>query len=140
MGQSTLVIIKPDAVAAGHEGAIREMIGATGLRPLWGRWYAHTINRVQVESLYREHLGKPYYEDLCSFMTSGPVSLAIIYGTESIRRMRELAGTTDPSKAADGTIRSLFGTAVNRNAVHSSDSPHSAEREICIFFSADALS
>jgi nucleoside-diphosphate kinase len=135
----TLIIIKPDAVAAGQTEAILDMVEQAGLVVVPKR-IRGTLALTLVEEHYAEHRGKPFYGDLCAFMTSGPVVYAVVLGDDVVARLRTLVGATDPKQAAPGTIRHRFGTAVNRNAVHASDSPASAIREIMLFYKeADAL-
>ena len=90
-------------------------------------------------TFYAEHQGKPFYDGLVEFMTSGPVLLLVFSGEDAIARAREIMGATNPAEAAPGTIRAEFADSMTENAVHGSDSPASAEREIGIFFSADQL-
>jgi len=132
--EQTFAIIKPDAVQAGHVGEIlsaieREDFRIRGLR-------AARLHEGLVEGFYMEHLQKPFFPELKAFMTEGPVILMVLEAEDAIRRWRDLMGATDSSKAAPGTLRSRFGHGITRNAVHGSDAPASAEREIRYFFSA----
>ena len=134
--ERTLVLIKPDGVERNLSGAILARVEAKGYR-LAELKKVHATRAV-LEEHYAEHEGKPFYEPLVEFMLSGPVVAAIFEGERVIEGFRSLAGTTDPTKAAPGTIRGDFGrdwgTAVQQNLVHGSDSPESAAREIGIWF------
>lgn len=132
MSERTLVLIKPDAVAKGHLGAILSRYEDAGL----------TVERLELRQMdqalaaehYAEHVERDYYPTLKQFMTSGPLVAAILVGDDAIARVRELNGATDPAKAAPGTIRADFAETMQRNAVHASDSPESAAREMAIWF------
>jgi nucleoside-diphosphate kinase len=134
--EKTLILIKPDGVARGLVGEVISRIekkgySVTALRML-------QADRVLLEKHYAEHEGKPFYEPLLEFMTSGPIVAMIAEGNRVIEGFRSLAGATDPTVAAPGTIRGDLardqGTKVVQNIVHGSDSPESAAREIAIFF------
>lgn len=136
--ERTLAIIKPDAVAAGHTGAIISMIEKAGFRILAMRMIR--MNREEAEGFYAVHRGKGFYNDLVKFMTQGPVVIMALEGENAIRGWRDVMGPTDPAKADDGTIRKLYGANIERNAVHGSDAPETAENELRFFFStADLL-
>ena len=94
------------------------------------------IEKSKCEEFYAEHKERPFFGELVSFMTSGPVVLMALKGENAVTRNREIMGATDPKKAAPGTLRALYGDSVGENAVHGSDSPASAERELKIFFEA----
>ena len=126
--ENTLVIIKPDAVAAGHTEEIVRMIEVAGLTIEW--WDKIRPSRELIEAHYAEHVGKPFYEDLCTFMTGGNVVYLLVEGEDAVQRMRDLAGTTDPKGWKPGTIRHRFGTSISRNAVHASDSVAACDREL----------
>jgi nucleoside-diphosphate kinase len=130
--EQTLAIIKPDAVATQHTGEIIARYQKAGIQIDAIKMIQ--IDRDRAEEFYAEHKGKPFFNDLVNFMTSGPVIVMVLSGDNVIARNRELMGVTDPAKAADGTIRKEFGTSLTRNAVHGSDSPASAKREIALFF------
>ncbi len=132
--ERTLAIIKPDAVKRGLIGDVIKRIEGSGLR-LRALKLMH-LTRAQVEPFYDVHKAKPFYQSLCEYMSSGPVAIAVLEGDRAIARWRELMGATDPAKAAAGTIRKQFGLDVERNAVHGSDAPETAVREIGFFFSA----
>jgi nucleoside-diphosphate kinase len=134
--ERTLALIKPDVHGAGHSLTIESIYLRAGLTISAIRQFnpskVDTLPLVQEH--YREHEGRPYYDDLVSFMTSGAITALVITGDNAIERVRRLNGATDPAKAGEGTIRARFGTAGPRNAVHGSDSQESAEREIAIWF------
>lgn len=130
--EQTLSIIKPDAVGKNHIGAICARFEQAGLK-IVAMKMLH-LSREQAEGFYAEHKGRPFFEGLVNFMTSGPVVVQVLSGENAIARNRELMGATDPQKAAPGTIRADFATAIDANAVHGSDSPISAAREVAYFF------
>jgi len=134
--ERTLVLIKPDGVSRGLAGAILARVEAKGYR--LDQLKLVSATRGLLEAHYAEHEGKPFYEPLVEFMQSGPVVAAIFEGERVIEGFRALAGTTDPTTAAPGTIRGDFGRdwglKVQQNLVHGSDSVESAEREIGIWF------
>lgn len=134
MQEKTYIMIKPDAVAAGHIGAIIDRIERAGLKI--ERMVLENVTPEQAAANYAEHQGKPFYEGLVSYITSGPVVKMVVSGEGAVANMRRLMGATDCSKANPGTIRGDFGLCVDRNVIHGSDSPESAEREIGIFFGA----
>ncbi len=131
--ERTLAIIKPDAVSRGLTGDILKRIEASGLRVLALR-KIH-LTRAQAESFYDVHKERPFFRSLCEYMTSGSVVAAALTGESAIPRWRELMGATDPAKAGAGTIRKEFGQNIEQNAVHGSDAPETAAREIAFFFS-----
>ncbi len=130
--ERTLSIIKPDAVAKNHIGAIYSRFEQAGLRIVAAKM-AHLSTR-EAEGFYAEHRGRPFFADLVGFMTSGPVMVQVLEGENAIALNRELMGATDPKKADPGTIRADFASSIDANAVHGSDSPESAAREIGYFF------
>ena len=132
MSDRTRVAIKPNAVAKGKIGAIVERFEADGLRVAALRMASP--GRREIEAFYAEHVGKPFFEELVGFMTSGPVVAFVLEGENAVARAREIMGATDPAKAAPGTIRALFGDSMTANAVHGSDSPESAAREAACYF------
>jgi nucleoside-diphosphate kinase len=132
--ERTLAIVKPDAVKRGLIGDIIKRIESSGLR-IRALKLMH-LTRAQAELFYDVHKAKPFYQSLCEYMSSGPVAIAVLEGDGAIARWRELMGATDPAKAVPGTIRKQFGVDVERNAVHGSDAPETALREIGFFFSA----
>jgi len=130
--QSTYVMVKPDAVARGLVGKIISRFEASGLRI--ERMELGMVDRGQAEANYAEHVGKPFYEDLIAYITSGPVVKMVLSGPDAVIVCRKLMGATDPRDAAPGTIRGDFGLTMDANLVHGSDSEESAGREIQIFF------
>ena len=131
--QRTLSIIKPDAVAKNVVGEIISRFEKNNLKIIAAKLI--TLSVSDAGGFYAEHKGKPFYDDLIEFMTSGPVFIQVLEGEDSISKNRELMGNTDPSKADPGTIRADFAQTIDANAVHGSDSEKSAEREIAFFFS-----
>jgi len=130
--ERTLSIIKPDAVARNLIGAIYSRFEQNGLTIVAARMLRMT--RAQAEEFYAEHRGKPFFDDLVAYMTSGPVVVQVLEGKGAIGKNRELMGATNPQDAAPGTIRADYAESVEANAVHGSDSPASAAREIACFF------
>ncbi|MFJ6215223.1 nucleoside-diphosphate kinase [Streptomyces sp. NPDC092296] len=133
MSQRTLVLLKPDCVRRGLIGEVTSRIERKAdwvIRALELR----TFDRATLEQHYAEHIGRPFYEPLLEFMTSGPSVAMIVEGERVIEGIRALAGPTDPIVAAAGTIRGDFATITRENLIHASDSEASAEREIKIFF------
>ena len=131
--ERTLSIIKPDAVAKNVVGEIISRFEKNNLKIIAAKLV--TLSASDAGGFYTEHKGKPFYDDLIKFMTSGPVFIQILEGEDAISKNRELMGNTDPSKADPGTIRADFALTIDANAVHGSDSEKSAEREIAFFFS-----
>jgi nucleoside-diphosphate kinase len=130
--ERTFVMIKPDAVARGQIGAIVSRFEAVGLRI--ERMEYGLLPRQTAEANYAEHAGKPFYEDLIAYVTSGPVVRMVLSGPQAVAICRKLIGATDPATAAPGTIRGDLGLTLDANVIHGSDSSASAEREISIFF------
>lgn len=129
----TFSIIKPNAVRTGKTGPILAMINEGGFRISALKMVQLTTQ--QAESFYSIHKGKPFYDDLVEFMTSGPVIVMILRHENAVEEYRKLMGSTDPDKAETGTIRKTFGVSVKMNAVHGSDSDENAVREAGFFFS-----
>jgi nucleoside-diphosphate kinase len=132
--ERTLAIVKPDAVSRGLAGAILQRIEASGLRIVALRMLR--LRREEAESFYAVHRERPFYRSLVQFMTSGPVIVGVLEGEDAIERYRKLMGKTDPAEADPGTLRREFGTNVERNAVHGSDSAATAAVEVPFFFSS----
>ena len=130
--ERTLSIIKPDAVAKGHVEEICERLNSNDLTII--KKQSLHLDREKAEGFYIEHKGKPFFEDLVTFMTSGPVQVQVLEGEEAISKYRDVMGNTNPQEAAPGTIRADFADSIDANAVHGSDSPESAKREIEYFF------
>lgn len=135
--EKTFSIIKPDAVAKNVIGQILARFEAAGLQVVASRMEHLTEEKAQ--GFYAEHDGKGFFKDLVAFMTSGPVVVQVLEGENAILANRELMGATNPQEAAAGTIRADFAQSIDANAVHGSDSPESAAREIAYFFSADQI-
>jgi nucleoside-diphosphate kinase len=133
----TLSIIKPDAVKKHGIGKVLARIEQGGLRVVAGRYLQ--LTRQQAEAFYAVHKQRPFFADLCTFMTSGPVFVSVLEGESAITRYREVLGATDPAKAAAGTVRKDFGTDVEKNAAHGSDAPETAAQEIAFFFAGTDL-
>ena len=131
--QRTFSIIKPDATAGNHTGAINALIERAGLRIIAQRRIRMT--REQAERFYAIHAERPFYDELVTFMISGPVVVQVLEGEDAVARYREVMGATNPDEAAPGTIRKLFARSVGENSVHGSDAPETAAEEIVQFFS-----
>ena len=130
--ERTLSIIKPDAVAKNVVGQILSRFENAGLKIVACKM--QHLTREQAEGFYAEHRERGFFNDLVSFMTSGPVSVQVLEGENAILANRELMGATNPKEAAPGTIRADFATSIDANAAHGSDSAQSAAREIAYFF------
>jgi nucleoside-diphosphate kinase len=132
MPERTLVLVKPDAMQRGLASEVLGRFERRGLKMVAARLLQ--IDEALAARHYAEHVGKPFYERLCSFITSGPVIAAIFEGEDAVALARQTIGATDPAKAAPGSIRGDFGINMGRNIVHGSDSPESAAREVALFF------
>ena len=132
MIEKTYIMIKPDAVANRHIGEIVNRIERSGLTI--ERMVLEMVTPEQAEANYAEHKGKPFYDGLISYITSGPVVKMVVSGENAVATMRKLMGATNCADAAPGTIRGDFGLTVDENVIHGSDSVESAEREIKVFF------
>ncbi|HET7224434.1 MAG TPA: nucleoside-diphosphate kinase [Candidatus Eisenbacteria bacterium] len=135
--ERTLFIVKPDAVERRLIGRILAHVEEQSFRIVEARFVR--LQREEAQTFYAEHLGKPFFNDLVEFMTSGPVLLTVLERDNAVAKLREVIGATDPGEAAPGTIRRLYAESKGRNAVHASDSPPSAEREVKLFFGVAAL-
>lgn len=135
--EQTLSIIKPDAVEKNQIGEILEYFENANLKVVAAKLVR--ISPEQAKLLYAPHKDKAFYHDLVAFMTSGPVFVQVLEGEDAIAVNRQVMGPTDPKKASPGTIRADFGTDVQHNAVHGSDSPQNAKTEISIFFKSDEI-
>ena len=133
MTQTTLAILKPDTVAAGNAGRVLAHLEQDGFK-LRGLRVVH-LTRAQAEAFYAVHRERPFFGSLVEFMTEGPVVPVALERDNAVARLREVMGATDVAKAADGTIRKLYGTSIERNAIHGSDSPENAAIELAFFFS-----
>jgi nucleoside-diphosphate kinase len=136
--ERTLFIIKPDAVNRSLVGRILAHVEERGFRIVEAR--LGRITPREAEVFYAEHRSEPFFKDLMSYMTSGPVMVTSLEREGAVATLREIVGATDPALAEPGTIRKLYGASKQMNSVHASDSPASAEREIKLFFGAPALS
>ena len=135
--ETTLAIVKPDAVAAGHAGAIlahleREGFTLRGVKLL-------RLSAEQARAFYAVHAERPFYASLVEFMTSGPVVPVALERADAVAHLRRVMGATDVAKAEPGTIRALYGTSIERNAIHGSDSPENAALELSFFFGRNEL-
>lgn len=130
--ERTFAIIKPDAVAAGHTGAILAEIEKAGFRIVGMR--RTRLSKAQAEGFYYVHRERGFFAELTEFMSEGPVVLLALERENAIKAWRDLMGATDPAKAADGTLRKRFGANVGRNATHGSDAPETAAFELGYFF------
>ncbi len=135
--ERTLSIVKPDAVAKNVIGAIYQRFEQNGLRIVAAKmaW----LSRAEAEGFYAVHKGRPFFDDLVSFMTSGPVMIQVLEGENAVLKNRELMGATDPKKADAGTIRADFAQSIDANAVHGSDSLENAAIEVAYFFPASQV-
>jgi nucleoside-diphosphate kinase len=131
--ERTLSILKPDATRRNLTGRINARFEESGLR-IVAQKRLH-LSRAQAEGFYDVHRARPFFNDLCSFMTSGPVVVQVLEGPNAVAANREIMGATDPSKAKQGTIRAEFAESIEANSVHGSDSPENAAKEIAFFFS-----
>ena len=136
--ERTFSMIKPDAVAAGQAGEILAMIQAAGFRVLNLRMIR--ITESQAQGFYAVHRERPFFQGLVKFMTEGPVIIMALEREDAIRKLREVMGATNPANAAEGTVRKRFAANIERNCIHGSDAPETAETELRFFFStADLL-
>ena len=131
--EQTLSIIKPDAISKGFAEDICKRLEEGGLK-IVSKKSLH-LTEEEAEGFYIEHKGKPFFSDLITFMTSGPIQVQILEGENAIAKYREVMGNTNPKEANPGTLRADFADSIDANAVHGSDSKQSAEREINYFFS-----
>jgi nucleoside-diphosphate kinase len=130
--ERTLSIIKPDGLEKGVMGEIIARFEEAGLKPVAARM--QHLSQREAEGFYAVHKARPFFRDLVTFMTSGPVLLMVLEGENAVARNREIMGATNPANAAPGTIRKDFATDVEKNTVHGSDSPDTAKVEIAYFF------
>jgi nucleoside-diphosphate kinase len=135
--ERTFSIIKPDATARNQTGAINAMIEGAGLRIIAQKRVR--ITREQAETFYGVHRERPFFGELVTFMTSGPVIVQVLEGEGAIAKYRDVMGATDPKKAADGTIRKTHALSIGENSVHGSDAPETAAIEIAQFFSGNEI-
>ncbi|WP_017942415.1 MULTISPECIES: nucleoside-diphosphate kinase [unclassified Thioalkalivibrio] len=135
--ERTLSIIKPDAVAKNAIGDIIGRFEKAGLKVVGARMMH--LSREQAEGFYDVHKERPFFNDLVEFMISGPVLVQVLEGEDAIAKNRDIMGATNPKEAAPGTIRADFAVSIDENAVHGSDAPETAEREIAFFFGDDGV-
>jgi nucleoside-diphosphate kinase len=133
-GNKTFSIIKPKAVRSGYIIPILSKIHEGGFKLIAMRYTQLTRN--QAQDFYAVHKGKAFYDDLCEFMSSGPIIVLILEKENAVEDYRKLIGATNPDKASENTVRSLYGSSIQENAVHGSDSDKNAEIEGSFFFSA----
>ena len=133
----TFSIIKPDATRRNLTGAVNAKLEGAGLRIVAQKrvW----LTRAQAEAFYGVHAQRPFFNDLCSFMTSGPVVVQVLEGEDAVTRNRDIMGATNPANAAPGTIRKEFAESIEANSVHGSDSDENAAIEIAFFFSGTEI-
>ena len=133
----TLAIIKPDALAAGNTGKILAHLEGAGFRIRAARLVK--LSTAQAEAFYEVHRARPFYRPLVAFMTSGPALALALERDDAVAHLREVIGATDPAEAKPGTVRKLYAESKERNAMHASDSPENAAREVAFFFSEREL-
>jgi nucleoside-diphosphate kinase len=135
--ERTFAIIKPDAVANGHTGAILSVIQSHGFKIVGLR--QRRITKGEAEAFYAVHSARPFYASLVTFMSEGPVVTLVLEREDAIKKWRDVMGATNPANAAEGTIRKQFAESIERNAVHGSDALETAAQEIPFFFGAAEL-
>ncbi|NPA58275.1 MAG: nucleoside-diphosphate kinase [Aquificae bacterium] len=131
--ERTLMLVKPDAVKKGVEGKIIAHVQEKGFKLVALKKLK--LTKEQAGQFYHVHRERPFYDELCEFMSSGPIVAMVWEGENAIERIRQIMGATNPEEAEEGTLRKLYGTNIGENAVHGSDSPQSAQFEIPFFFS-----
>jgi nucleoside-diphosphate kinase len=137
MTERTFSIIKPDAVAAGQTGEILAMIQHAGFKILAMRMTR--LTEPQAQGFYAVHNERPFFGGLVKFMTEGPIVVMALEREDAIKKLREVMGATNPANAAEGTVRKKFATNIERNCIHGSDAPETAEVELRFFFSTSEL-
>jgi nucleoside-diphosphate kinase len=135
--QTTFSIIKPDAVSAGKAGKILSLLEDNGFRIAAIRMVK--LSQPQAEGFYAVHRERPFFGSLVKFMTEGPVIVMALQREDAVKKLREVMGATNPANAADGTIRKLYAESIERNAIHGSDAPETAEQELRYFFTTQEL-
>ncbi|GGA01251.1 MAG: nucleoside-diphosphate kinase [Sphingomonadales bacterium CG12_big_fil_rev_8_21_14_0_65_65_10] len=133
----TFSIIKPDATRRNLTGAVTKMLEEAGLRVVASKRIKMT--REQAEGFYEVHKERPFYGELCDFMTSGPVVVQVLEGEDAVKRNRDIMGATNPDDADEGTIRKTYAESIEANSVHGSDSDENAAKEIAFFFDEDEI-
>ena len=132
MNEQTLSIIKPDATERNLENKIKSIFQKNNLKIIKSKKVQ--ITKEEAADFYKIHQTKPFYDDLCNYLSSGPIVVMILEGEGAIVKNREIMGSTDPLKAKDGTLRKMFGISIDKNSVHGSDSLENAKVEISFFF------
>jgi nucleoside-diphosphate kinase len=135
--ERTFAIIKPDAVAAGQTGQILALIEKAGFKIAGMK--RKRLSLIEAENFYGVHKERPFFKSLVTFMTEGPVVVLVLEAEDAIKKWRDTMGATNPANAAEGTIRKLFATSIERNCAHGSDAPETAAVEISFFFAASEL-
>jgi nucleoside-diphosphate kinase len=136
--ERTFSIIKPDAVAAGHSGAILALLQKAGFKIIGMR--QKRLSEPQAKAFYAVHKERPFYGGLVKFMTEGPIVVLALERENAVKHLREVMGSTNPANAAEGTVRKLYAADIERNAIHGSDAPETAAAELSFFFTtADLL-
>ena len=135
--ERTLSIVKPDGVSKNVIGDVYNRFEKAGLRIVAARMTC--LSQAQAEAFYGVHRGRPFFNDLCAYMTSGPVMVQVLEGDNAVAKNRDIMGATDPKKAAPGTIRADLADSIEANVVHGSDSLENAAREVAFFFSETEL-
>ena len=132
MNEQTLSIIKPDAVERNLEDKIKSLFEKNRLKILKNKKVK--ITKVEAEEFYKVHQTKPFYSELCNYLSSGPIVVMVLQGEDAIAKNRQIMGSTDPLKAEEGTLRKMYGISIDKNSVHGSDSKKNAKIEIDFFF------
>ena len=132
MIEQTLSIVKPDAVERNLENRIKSFFKEKNLKIIKNK-KVH-ITKEEAAEFYKVHQTKPFYQNLCNYLSSGPVVVMVLEGDEAVSKYRQIMGATDPLKAAEGTLRKMYGLSIDKNSVHGSDSAESAKTEIGFFF------
>jgi len=132
MIEQTLSIIKPDAVERNIDNKIKTFFGENNLKILKSKKVK--ISKEEASEFYKVHQTKPFYSDLCNYLSSGPIVVMILEGENAVSKTRQLMGATDPSKADEGTLRKMYGLSIDKNSVHGSDSAENGKIEIDFFF------
>ena len=132
MIEQTLSIIKPDAVERNLEDKIKSFFEKNNLEIV--KLKKVKISKEEAEEFYKIHQTKPFYNDLCNYLSSGPIVVMILKGENAVSKNRQLMGSTDPTKAEEGTLRKMYGISIDKNSVHGSDSLDNAKKEIDFFF------
>jgi nucleoside-diphosphate kinase len=135
--QTTFSILKPDAVSTGKAGKILALLESNGFRIAALRMVR--LSQPQAEGFYAVHRERPFFASLVKFMTEGPVIVMALQREDAVKKLREVMGATNPANAAEGTVRKLFAESIERNAIHGSDAPETAEQELRYFFTTQEL-